>query len=83
MRSISIKRMNLMGITARMFGLPARRKLTVAQTKETMSHSDITKLEASITSPIQDTDPGSPTFGKFFYLSGYDAIGDPNHPLAP
>lgn len=83
MTGISIKRTSVMSVTARFFGLPNRRKFTVTQAKETLSHSDITKLEASITSPIQDTDPGSPTFGKFYYLAGYDAIGDPNHPLAP
>lgn len=32
---------------------------------------------------LQCLDPSSPDFGKFYYLPGYDELGDPNHPLAP
>lgn len=41
-----------------------------------LSHSEIQSLPEDILKPIQDIDPLSPTFGEFYYMAGYDPIGE-------
>ena len=38
-------------------------------------HSQINALPEEMCKPIQDMNPASPTFGKFYFMAGYDDIG--------
>jgi hypothetical protein len=83
MRPLSIKRLQGAKVVSRLFGQPTQRKFLTNQAKQSVSHTELAQLPARPLSGIQDLDPASPTFGKFWYLAGYDEIGDPNHPLGP
>lgn len=83
MRNLSLYRYNLAKTFARMLGQPVQRKALTSQAKLSVSHTEITQLPSGRVEQIQDLDPGSPTFGQFYYLPGYDEFGDPNHPIAP
>jgi hypothetical protein len=83
MRILSILRLQGAKNTARFFGQPTLRRYLTGQAKQTTSHVELTQLPAKTVAGIQCLDAGSADFGKFWYLAGYDEIGDPNHPVGP
>ena len=80
MRKLSLYRYHLAKANARMQGQPVRRKALVTQSK-TISHAEFTQLPSQKMITLQDLDPESPTFGKFYFMPDYDTPDDPNHPI--
>lgn len=50
-------------------------KFNGGQQRGSLSHSQILALPEAPLKPIQDMTPGSPTFGEFLYLMGFDGLG--------
>jgi len=76
MESLDAKRRALRQLAAQVFGTSHRSPRTLAgQAALTGRHSEIVAFPQRMVSPIQDIDSASPTFGQFFYMLGYDGLG--------
>lgn len=72
MRSLEVfKRSQKQHVTAQLAMPPGFRKIFQAQRTD-IDSSKLNRGETVLNSPIQDTDPTSPTFGEFFFMVGYD-----------
>lgn len=83
MRTLNLKRFQQAKNSLRLFGQPAQRKMLTNQVKQSGSHTELSQLPTRPRTSIQNHDTGSASFGQFYFLIGYDQVGDPNHPIGP
>ncbi len=81
MRSLGNLRRQALKVAAKLMAQPPVRRQLSSQAKLGTSFTDLAQLQVAHVDPIQDIDPGSDTFGLFYYMVDYDAVDDPNHPI--